>query len=260
MFYCLSIYAIFNCQALTLYKKYSMNIVIIGATSGIGKALFVKYANANNRIGIVGRRTHLLDELSQQHPSKAIASKADVTNLKEIEQAINTLRKEFGHFDLVIMCSGVGDINATLDYAIERPAINTNVVGWTFVIDRLYGIFEQQGYGHLVAITSAGGLRGEPAAPAYSATKAYQINYMEAIRKKAFRNGGRITVTDVRPGLVDTAMAKGEGLFWVMPVEKVASQIIAAISKKKSKVYVTKRWHILAIIYRNLPFYIFKRL
>ena len=101
-------------------------------------------------------------------------------------------------------------------------------------------IFEQQGYGHLVAITSAGGLRGEPAAPAYSATKAYQINYMEAIRKKAFRNGDCITVTDVRPGLVDTAMAKGEGLFWVMPVDKVVTQIIAAISKKKSKVYVTK--------------------
>ena len=173
---------------------------------------------------------------------------------------INTLLKEFGHFDLAIVCAGVGDINATLDYAIERPVIDTNVVGWTYVIDRLYCIFEQQGYGHLVAITSAGGLRGESAAPAYSATKAYQINYMEAIRKKAFRNGGCITVTDVRPGLVDTAMAKGEGLFWVMPVEKVASQIIAAISKKKSKVYVTKRWHILALIYRILPFYFFKRL
>ena len=70
---------------------------------------------------------------------------------------------------------------------------------------------------------------------ATSATKAYQINYMEAIRKKAFRNGGCITVTDVRPGFVDTAMAKGEGLFWVMSVEKVATQIIAAISRKKQK-------------------------
>ncbi|MBQ8009561.1 MAG: hypothetical protein IJ256_08620, partial [Bacteroidaceae bacterium] len=53
--------------------------------------------------------------------------------------------------------------------------------------------------------------------------------------------------------LVNTAMAKGEGLFWVMPVEKVASQISAAIRKRKSKVYVTKRWHVLAIINKNLP-------
>jgi short-subunit dehydrogenase len=143
---------------------------------------------------------------------------------------------------------------------VERPTIDTNVVGWTFAIDMLYHIFERQGCGYLVAITSAGGLRGEPMAPAYSATKAYQINYMEALRKKAFKNGGHIIVTDIRPGLADTAMAKGEGLFWVMPVEKVANQIITAIRKKKSKAYVTKRWHILAIINKILPYCLYKRM
>ncbi len=237
-----------------------MNIVIIGATSGVGKTLFEKYANENNRIGIIGRRAHLLDELYQKYPSKTIPSKADITNLEEIEQAINALHKEMEYIDLAIVCSGTGDINATLDYSIERPAIDTNIVGWTFVIDMLYHILEQQGHGHLVAITSAGGLRGEAMAPAYSATKAYQINYVEALRKKAFKNGEHIIVTDIRPGLVDTAMAKGEGLFWVMPVEKVARQIISAIRKKKSKAYVTRRWHILAIINKNLPFFLYKRL
>lgn len=237
-----------------------MNIVIIGATSGIGKALFEKYANENNRIGIIGRRAHLLDELFQKYPSKTIPAKADITNLEEIEQTINTLHKELEHIDIAIVCSGVGDINVTLDYAVERPTIDTNVVGWTFTIDMFYHIFEQQGSGYLVAITSAGGLRGEPMAPAYSATKAYQINYMEALRKKAFKKEGNIVVTDIRPGLVDTGMAKGEGLFWVMPVKKVASQIIAAIKKKKSKAYVTRRWHILAIINKNLPFLLYKRM
>lgn len=237
-----------------------MNIVIIGATSGIGKALFEKYANEDNRIGIIGRRAHLLDELYKKYPSKTFPVKADITKLEEIDQAICTLHKTLGYIDLAIACAGTGEINATLDYAVERPTIDTNVVGWTFVIDILYYIFEQQDYGHLVAITSAGGLRGEPMAPAYSASKAYQINYMEALRKKAFINGGHIIVTDICPGLVDTAMAKGEGLFWVMPVDKVASQIIAAIRKKKSKVYVTKRWHILAIINKFLPYCLYKRM
>ena len=230
-----------------------MNIVIIGATSGIGKALFEKYANGANRIGIIGRRTHLLDELHQKYPSKTISTKGDITHLEEIEQAINTLHYMLGKIDLAIVCAGIGEINTTLDYAVERPTIDTNVVGWTFVIDLLYHIFELQGHGHLVAITSAGGLRGEHIAPAYSATKAYQINYMEALRKKAFKNGRHITVTDIRPGLVDTAMAKGEGLFWVMPVEKVAGQIIAAIRKQKSIAYVTRRWHVLAVINKFLP-------
>ena len=237
-----------------------MNIVIIGATSGIGKALFETYTNGENRIGIIGRRAHLLEELYQKYPSKTISAKADITNLAEIEKVINSLHDILVHIDLAIVCSGIGDINATLDYAVERPTIDTNVVGWTFVIDTLYHIFEQQNNGHLVAITSVGGLRAEPMAPSYSATKAYQINYMEALCKKAFKNGGHITVTDIRPGLVDTAMAKGEGLFWVMPVEKVARQIVAAIRKRKSIAYVTKRWHFIAIINRFIPYCLYKRI
>ena len=234
--------------------------IIIGATSGIGKSLFERYATEENRLGIVGRRTHLLDELRQQHPSNIFTATADIAKQEEIEQTIHSLQKNLGSIDLAIVCSGTGEINPSLDYDVERPSIDTNVTGWTFVIDTLYHIFEQQGHGHLVAITSAGGLRGEPMAPAYSATKAYQINYMEALRKKVFKAGDNIIVTDVRPGLVDTAMAKGEGLFWVMPVEKVASQICEAIHCKKSKVYVTKRWHILAIINKNMPFALYKRM
>jgi short-subunit dehydrogenase len=237
-----------------------MNIIIIGATSGIGRALFEKYAADGNFIGIVGRRTHLLDELRHEYPDSTITATADITKQDEIVQAINVFHSELKDIDLAIVCSGMGDINASLDYAVERPTIDTNVIGWTFVVDTLYNIFEHQSHGHLVAITSAGGLRGEPMAPAYSASKAYQINYMEALRKKAYKRGNHIRVTDIRPGLIDTAMAKGEGLFWVMPVEKVASQIIAAIRKEKSKAYITKRWHVLAIINKSLPFMFYKRM
>ena len=234
-------------------------IIIIGATSGIGRALFEKYAADGNCIGIVGRRTHLLDELRQEYPDTTVTATADITKQDEIARAIESLRAELKDIDLAIVCSGTGDINATLDYAVELPTIDTNVTGWTFVIDKLYNIFEQQGHGHLVAITSAGGLRGEPMAPAYSASKAYQINYMEALCKKAYKSGNNIHITDIRPGLVNTAMAKGEGLFWVMPVKKVASQIITAIRKQMSKAYVTKRWHILAVINKNLPFALYKK-
>ena len=237
-----------------------MHIIVIGATSGIGKALFEKYVKEENRLGIIGRRTQLLDELKHQYPSKTHTATADITKQDEVEQAISSLQKKLGSIDLAIVCSGIGDLNPSLDYNVERPTIDTNVIGWTFVVDMLYNLFEQQGHGHLVVITSAGGLRGEPMAPAYSATKAYQINYMEALRKKAYKAGGKITVTDVRPGLVDTAMAKGEGLFWVMPVEKVARQIYTAIRNKNSKIYVTKRWHLLAAINKNLPFKLYKRM
>lgn len=66
--------------SLTLYsKKSKMNVLIIGATSGIGKALFEIYAAKGNRIGIVGRRVNLLDELYQRHPDNTFTSAADIT-------------------------------------------------------------------------------------------------------------------------------------------------------------------------------------
>ena len=199
-----------------------------------------------------------MTSLQLQHPYNTFTFAANITKQNEIEQAIHTLCEKLGNIAIAIVCSGIGDLNPSLIYALEHPTIETNVKGWTFVIDMIYHIFEKQGHGHLVAITSIGGLRGEPMAPAYSATKAYQINYMEALRKKAFKSGGHVTVTDIRPGLVDTAMAKGEGLFWVMSVDKVAHQIYAAIRCKKSKAYVTKRWHFIGIINKNLPFFLYR--
>lgn len=113
--------------------------------------------------------------------------------------------------------------------------------------------FEKQGFGHLVSISSVGGLRGSGIAPAYNATKAFQINYMEGIRQKTNKVNNKIFITDIRPGLVDTAMAKGNGLFWVASVEKASKQIYAAIQKKRKIAYVTKRWILVALILKLMP-------
>ena len=112
----------------------------------------------------------------------------------------------------------------------------------------------------MAAISSVGGLRGNRQAPAYNASKAYQINYMEALRQKAARLKQPVFVTDIRPGLVDTEMAKGEGLFWVSPVDKAARQIVFAIKRKKKIAYVTKRWWFIAIIMKRIPRIIYDRM
>ena len=237
-----------------------LNIIIIGATSGIGRALTEDFAEQGNNIGIIGRREILLKEIQQQSPSTIITAVADVTTQNEIEHAIKELAGNLGHIDLAIVCAGTGNINKSLDYAIESPTLLTNVTGWTFCIDTLYKMLEQQGYGHLVAITSAGGLRGEPMAPAYSASKAYQINYMEGLRQKATKSPYSIYTTDIRPGFVDTAMAKGEGLFWVTPVDKAVKQIKKAISKKKKVAFISKRWRYVTILFRLLPSAIYCRM
>ena len=237
-----------------------MNIIIIGASSGIGKGLLKKYATVSNKIAIVARRVSILKELEELYLPNVITYAADITKRDEISAAIKYFTSHLSTIDLVIVCSGVGEMNPELDFVIELPTLNTNVIGWTYVVDSFYCILRKQGFGHLVAITSIGGLRGEAQAPSYSASKAYQINYMEALRKKAYKDGNCIKVTDIRPGLVDTRMAKGGDLFWVMPVDKVVTQIANAIKRNRSMVYVTKRWHFLALIVKHIPYFIYRRM
>jgi short-subunit dehydrogenase len=97
-------------------------------------------------------------------------------------------------------------------------------------------------------------------APAYNATKAYQINYLEGLRQKAKNLKTNIIVTDVRPGFVDTDMAKGDGQFWVSTVGKAARQIFKAINRKKKVAYITKRWAIIGAILKQMPSYIYDRM
>ena len=70
-------------------------------------------------------------------------------------------------------------------------------------------------HGHIVGISSIAAIRGNGDAPAYNASKAFVSNYLEGIRQKVSKLNLNITVTDIQSGFVDTAMAKGEGLFWV---------------------------------------------
>lgn len=112
----------------------------------------------------------------------------------------------------------------------------------------------------MAGITSIAGLRGGRFAPAYYATKAYQINYLEGLRQKANQSRKPIFITDIRPGFVDTAMAKGEGKFWVAPATKAARQILSAINRKCTVVYVTKRWQIFAVVLKILPRFLHQNL
>ena len=120
--------------------------------------------------------------------------------------------------------------------------------------------FKNQKFGHLVAISSIAGIRGNRQATSYFATKAYQINYLEGLRQKVNKLKMKIYLTDVRPGFVKTEMTQGEGLFWVASVEKASKQIYNAISKKRKIVYVTKRWGIIATILKRIPNFIYDKM
>jgi len=234
--------------------------IVIGATSGIGKELAKLLVKNGYTVGITGRREELLNKIKDENQSAYLTKTFDVTDTVLSIQKLNELITELGGLDMVIISSGTGDINSQLDFAIEKRTIDTNVLGFTCIADWAFNYFENQKSGHLVGISSVGGLRGSRQAPSYNASKAYQINYLESLRQKAGNSGSHIYVTDIRPGLVDTEMAKGEGLFWVMPVAKTAGQIYKAIRKKRKVAYVTKRWRLMAMISKAIPKRIYEKM
>lgn len=234
--------------------------IVIGATSGIGKGLARVLADNNYIVGITGRRTELLEKLKLEKPDSFLIKNFDITDLEITVKKLNELKEELGALDLLILSSGTGDLNENLNLDIEKRTIDTNVLGFTCIANWSFNLFEKQKFGHFVAISSIGGLRGSRQAPSYNASKAYQINYLEALRQKATFLKYPIFVTDVRPGFVDTDMAKGEGQFWVATVDKATRQIFDAINAKKKIAYVTKRWRIIAIILKIIPRQIYDRM
>ena len=124
----------------------------------------------------------------------------------------------------------------------------------------MFSKLKKQGHGHLVGISSIASLRGNRYCPSYSASKAFQANYLEALRCIAKNEKLNLKITDVQPGLVDTPMAKGEGLFWGAPVKKASNQIYSAILKQKKKVYITKRWRFIAWIMKIAPSWVLEKM
>lgn len=234
--------------------------IIIGASSGLGRGLARILADNNYQIGITGRRTALLDELRTERPNAYLTATLDVTDTNALVDKLNSLATQLGGLDLLVLSSGTGDINEELDFDVEKRTIDTNVSGFSCIADWAFNYFKRQQSGHLVAITSVGGLRGSRFAPAYSASKAYQINYLEGLRQKAARLPYPVYITDIRPGFVDTDMAKGDGLFWVASVDKAVRQIYDAIIQRHKCSYITKRWRLIGIIMKSLPRSIFDKL
>jgi short-subunit dehydrogenase len=234
--------------------------IIVGATSGIGKELAKLLVRNNYKVGITGRRTELLQELKQHNPDLFVLKTFDVTETETAPAHLQDLVNELGGLDLLILSSGTGELNKELDFGIEKGTIDVNVSGFTCVADWAFNYFWKQKIGHFVAITSIAGIRGNRVATAYNASKAFQINYLEGLRQKASKLNIPLTVTDIRPGFVNTPMAKGEGQFWVVPVEKAAIQIFDAIKRKKRVAYVSKRWMLIGMLLKVIPRFVFQKM
>ena len=148
----------------------------------------------------------------------------------------------------------MGLTNHQLDSQYELQTIDTNVSGFTVMMNAAFKYFKERGHGQIIGISSIAALLGNSGAPAYNASKAFVSNYMDGMRSKAHKENLDITITDIRPGFVATELTDGQkGMFWVASAEKAAEQIIDATKKKKTIAYITKRWSLIALFIKLIP-------
>jgi short-subunit dehydrogenase len=235
------------------------NAIVIGASSGIGRALAKRLAANGYGVGVAARRTALLRDLAAEIRGPSFIKTMDVSQPAEAMASLRELIAEMGDVELFVINAGTGFINPALAWEPERDTIAVNVSGFAAAANVAAAHLEARGGGHLVGVSSIAALRGNPVAPAYNASKAFMSNYLQGLRDRFVARGLPVVVTDVQPGFVDTPMAKADRMFWVASADTAAEQIWAAIRKRRKHVYVTRRWRLVAWLIKVTPDWLAQR-
>lgn len=227
--------------------------MIVGAPSGIGEALARRLHADGWRVHLLARREDQLRSIAASLGDRATAHTIDLSEIDAARAAFAALLEDIGEVDLVVVSAGTGDENPGLDWSIEKRTFDVNVVGFAAVADASINHFREAGSGHLIGITSVAALRGSGPAASYAATKAFQSTYLDGLRALGKASGAAITVTEIQPGFIDTAMMKAPNPFWVISADEAARQIQRAVSRRAKHAYVPRRWALMAWILRWLP-------
>ena len=234
--------------------------IIVGASSGIGMEVARLLIADGWYLGVAARRKAPLQDLKAIAPERVEIMTIDVTQ-PDAEEQLLSLISQLGGMDLYFHASGIGQQNRTMEADIELRTMETNALGFTRMIGTAYRYFAQQGKGHIAAITSIAGTKGLGPAPAYSATKALQATYLQALEQQARQRHLNICFTDIRPGFVDTALLSGTFKYpMLMKPDAVARSIVHSIYSKRHVRVIDARYRVMTFFWRLIPNWIWRRI
>lgn len=233
--------------------------IIIGASSGIGYEIATRFIAKGWRVALAARRKQLLEPLVAKAVEGSMAVQLDVLEDSAVDK-LSQIFQQLGHVDLYFHVSGIGKTNPKLLPGIEEPTVLTNAYGFTRLVGEAYRQMVAQGGGHIAVISSIAGVRGLGAAPSYSATKAFQHNYIQALEQQAYANCTNVRFTEIRPGFIDTPLLTGSHFPMTMPVDYAVNRIMRSVESKRHVSIIDWRYRILVALWRMVPTCLWRRM
>lgn len=242
-------------------------MIIIGATSGIGREVAEQLAAQGVRLGLAGRRIELLRELQERYGHERISIvQMDVTAPSATE-ALDNLLDEVGAPDVLLFASGVGKQNPELEEEREINTVNTNCGGMVRIVDHFINYVKRtteynKGHkAHIAVITSVAGTMGMGQAPAYSASKSMQSAYIVALAQHVRMQRIPATFTDIRPGFVATELLNPAKHYpMLMTKAEAARHIIRGIERRKRIVIFDWRFRCIVALWCLIPRWLWERI
>ncbi|MBD5237033.1 MAG: SDR family NAD(P)-dependent oxidoreductase [Bacteroidales bacterium] len=229
-------------------------ILIMGASSGIGRRVAEELASRGIMVGAAARNEKALAELKEKYPDTVVTEQIDITSFDAPERMQELIGK-MGGMDIYFHVSGIGYENPDLDPALEAEVINTNAGGFARMMSNAYNYFKQNGgKGHLVGLTSVAGTNGIGDMAAYSASKRCAAQYMVGLEQRANDEDLDLKFTDIRPGWVRTPLLNdGKEYPMEMTLEECVPLVIRAIVKAPRVAVINWKFNLLVGLWRLIP-------
>ncbi len=244
------------------------NIVITGASSGLGEGMARKFAALGRNLALCARRRDRLDalaaELTDRYPGiRVVVRELDVTDHDRVFTVFDEFRSELGTLDRVIVNAGLGKGQpvGTGYFTANRQTVETNLVAGLAQCEAAVSIFREQNAGHLVVVSSFSAVRGMPRnMTAYAASKAGIATLADGIRADLATTP--IAVTTVLPGYIESEMTRRTSgrTPLLASADAGARALVKAIEREPARAYVPAwPWTPLSVLVRVLPTSLFRR-
>ena len=234
-------------------------IWITGASSGIGKALAIKFAKEGWKVAISARRENLLNEIAKTY-NDIFPYPLDVTDSKKCELVFNSIKEKFKNVDISVFSTGMHDPKSekSLDLNKVRQIMEVNFFGTINSVNAVYKYYKERKSGQISIVSSVAGYRGLPAGGAYCASKSALTSFTESLNFDMKRKNVRVSL--ISPGFIKTPMTDQND--FPMPMIKTpefaAEEIYNGLVKKNAfEIHFPKSFTFIMKILQILPNWIY---